>query len=137
MRGLWIGLGNPLRRDDGAASAALDRVGGSEHWRRMDRMQLTPEIAAELAGFDRVVFIDADAREGGQVLLEPVAEAAAEPLTHHSTPGSIVALARRLFGFTGIAQICRIPAVDFGYGEGLSPHAAVMAEEAARLLSRM
>ncbi len=101
----------------------------------MQRMQLTPEVAAELAGIDRVVFVDADPRESGRVQLAPVAEAEAEPLTHHSTPGGVVALARHLYGFTGVAEICRIPVADFGYGEGLSPHGEAMADLAAKLLS--
>jgi len=136
VRGLRIGIGNPLRRDDGVAAVALHRIPADDNWRSLELIQLTPEVAAEFTGFDRVVFVDADAGEGCGVLLEAITEAGSEPLTHHSTPAAVVALARCLYGFSGIAEICRIPAEDFGYGEGLSARAEAMAEEAARLLSR-
>lgn len=130
MSALLIGLGNVLRRDDGVAHAVLEAV----HAESRELAQLTPEIAAALPTYDRVIFIDADA-EGSELVIEPLDEAANPlPLTHISTPQEIVALSRALFGFRGRAFLCRIPVADFSFGEGLSPAAADFAAVAARKL---
>ncbi|MGD1070586.1 MAG: hydrogenase maturation protease [Bryobacteraceae bacterium] len=131
MPTLLIACGNTLRRDDGVAHqvlqllpAASGRVVRSVH-------QLTPELAQEIACFDLVVFLDADT-----ALLRPAIEpigalAQRSPLTHAATPAEIVALARTLFGFTGEALLCRIPARDFAFADALSPDGLKFAEQAA------
>ncbi len=132
MRTLLIAIGNVLRRDDGAASRALELLGGTRAV-----MQLTPEMAPEIATYDRVFFLDADVN-GGEPRIEPVtASAGAGPLTHSHTPAQVVQLAERLYGFRGAAFLCRIPGVDFGMGEGLSVIAEANATAAARLVRPM
>ena len=63
---LLIAYGNPLRRDDGAGHVLADRL--EKTWRgqglavqRLDVLQLTPELATEIAdpAVDLVVFADA------------------------------------------------------------------------------
>ncbi|HUA82507.1 MAG TPA: hypothetical protein VMB85_01515 [Bryobacteraceae bacterium] len=134
MRTLAIAIGNVLRGDDGVAHAALELV------EQMDRrwcFQLTPEHATEIAGYDAVVFIDADTG-AGQTMVEPLRESPLPPqVTHLWSPAEIVALARALFRFAGRAFVCRIPAEDFSAREQLSPRAAAHAQEAARQLTRM
>lgn len=106
MRPLAIAIGNSLRGDDGIAHTVIERLNVES----MAVTQLTPEIAAELAGHDPVIFIDADVR-ATTVEIDPVDERTCGPaLTHASTPGEIVALARALFGFAGRAFLCGIPA---------------------------
>lgn len=134
MRTLAIAIGNVLRGDDGVAHAALEQVA------QIDRrwcLQLTPEHAAEIAAYDVVVFVDADA-EAGDTVIETLRESQLPPqMTHIWSPAEIVALARALFRFTGRAFICRIPAEDFSASERLSPRAAAQACEAARQLTRI
>jgi len=127
MRTLLIAIGNPLRRDDGAAHRALELLGGTR-----SVMQLTPEIASEIALFDRVLFLDADVNPGEPRIERVVAEAAGT-FTHQLTPGAVVYLAGHLYGFRGEAFLCRIPGVDFGMGEGLSPIAESNVTAAVRL----
>jgi Ni,Fe-hydrogenase maturation factor len=56
-------------------------------------------------------------------------------LTHSFPPDALVALARRLYGFSGVAWLCRVPARAFGAGERLSAVAEASAHTAARLLA--
>lgn len=134
-RTLLLACGNRLRRDDGVAHAALALLPAAEGCETRSVLQLTPELAAEIAGYDKVIFVDAALSAIGP-LLEPLpAEPFTPPLTHVSEPGDIVALARALFAFTGDAYLCRIQAPDLSQGEGLSAGAAEAALQAAYRLS--
>jgi Ni,Fe-hydrogenase maturation factor len=132
MPALVIAIGNPLRRDDGVAHLVkAPRV------RQQSVLQLTPEISAELAPYRTVVFVDADVN-AEQVRIEPVQDAPGHSsLTHASRPSEVVALARALFGFSGRAYTCHIPAHDFSAGEGLSLAAQSLASDAAREIIRI
>jgi Ni,Fe-hydrogenase maturation factor len=128
MPALVIAIGNPLRRDDGVAH----RVPTPPGVEMRAVLQLTPEIAAEIAHYDTVVFVDADI-DASQVRVEPVDSAPSpSPLTHVSRPSEIVALARSLFGFAGEAYTCRIPVSDLSEGEELSRSTSQFADQAAR-----
>ena len=127
---LFIALGNPLRRDDGVAARVIKLL---QPTASRTMIQATPELAAEIAGARRVVFIDA-CTDGEQVQLHPLPESSSPALTHSLGPGAIVALSRRLYGFTGEAWLCRVPGEDFGVGEGLSETGECNAELAAQLL---
>lgn len=133
MNTLLIAIGNPWRRDDGVAAKVVELLGGIPGTRIIQAMQPTPEMAEEIAAADRVIWIDADV-EAGDVRLETLAEAGAAPVTHGVTAGEVVVLARRLYNFAGEALLCRIPVVDLGEGEGLSPQAAARCRRAVRLL---
>lgn len=134
MRTLIVASGNSLRGDDGVAHRVLELLDARAESRSV--LQLTPELAAEIANVDTVIFIDA-AVDGSVVTVEPVPRPTSPPaLTHVSNPSDIVALSAALFGFRGRALQCRIPVTDFAPGEGLSPYAENFAQEAARLLSQ-
>lgn len=137
MRTLLLACGNPLRGDDGVAHAALRLIEPSPHWSPRSVQQLTPELAEEIARFSRVVFLDADA-ESKALVIEPLrAFRPRSPLTHASTPEEVIALARALFGFSGEAFLCRIPAHDFTPGAPPAPGVLRSAEEAALQISRL
>jgi len=135
MRAVLIALGNTLRRDDGVAHRAIELLGPVRGATVIDRIQLSPEIAEDIAEAGTVVFIDADL-EAGETRIEPVAGpvARSSPLAHSVSPEEVLELSRRLFGFTGQAWLCRIPAQDFSAGEGLSELAERNAQVAAQLL---
>jgi hydrogenase maturation protease len=135
MRTLLLACGNPLRGDDGAAHEALRLIPPTPHHAAKAVQQLTPELAAEIARFSRVVFLDADAA-AEELIIEPLrATMPRSPFTHAATPEEIVALAGALFGFTGTAFVCRIPAGDFTAGESLGPGVLHLARDAARKVS--
>jgi len=125
---LVIGWGNPGRMDDGLGPAFIaavsetplpDVVLDSDY-------QLTMEDAAEVARYDRVLFVDADRRGPAPFSLrklEPSTDAASFS-THSVAPGAVLALARDLFDARPEAWILGIRGYEFDrFGEGLSPRA--------------
>jgi Ni,Fe-hydrogenase maturation factor len=134
MRRLLLSIGNPARRDDGVAHEVLKKLPESES---RSFLQLTPEVAAEIASYDVVVFIDADVQVGDLSIDEVDESTCPPPLTHAATPGQIVRLARSMFGFGGRALVCRIPVFDLSCEEGLSRRAALLPARAAAELERL
>lgn len=137
---LVIGYGNTLRSDDGAGPFVARALEGrvSAGTRVLDAHQLTPEMAIAISAAKRVVFVDAvDATRESEPLqsaprvtrLEP--EPGADPLNPHaSDPGSLLWLAKTLFGGAPEAWLVAIPGAEFGFGETLSPGAARASAEA-------
>lgn len=136
---LVIGYGNTLRSDDGAgpfvARALEGRVPAGT--RVLDAHQLTPEMAIDISVATRVVFVDAiDAtretapresapQESGPRVSRLEPEHGADPLNPHaSDPGSLLWLAKTLFGGAPEAWLVAIPGIEFGFGEDLSPGTA-------------
>jgi len=136
MSCLIVATGNPLRRDDGVAHAVAALFADDPRVALRRVLQTTPEIAAEIAGYDSVVFVDADLT-APSLMMGPVNESAlCTSLTHASTPPEIVALSRSLFGFAGTALLCRLPVDDLSSGEGLSRRAKESAALAVSELGR-
>lgn len=133
-RWLVLGYGNALRGDDGAGPELAARVAA---WNLPEVTalavpQLTPELAAHLAGCDGVVFVDA--RAGGEeVELTPlrVEPQPADP-GHLGRPAGLLALAHSVYGATPAAWVLTMPGVEFGLGTKFSPvtRAALDAAEA-------
>lgn len=141
---LVIGYGNTLRSDDGAgpfvARALEGRVPAGT--RVLDAHQLTPEMAIDISVATRVVFVDAvDAtretapretapresapQESGPRVSRLEPEPGADPLNPHaSDPGSLLWLAKTLFGGAPEAWLVAIPGIEFCFGEDLSPGTA-------------
>jgi hydrogenase maturation protease len=99
-RALAIGVGNPLRSDDGVGwhvvEVLMERAipgieGTTVH-------QLTPELAELLRNVERVAFIDAAVDEGpGRIgCRRVVAEPARLRGSHGMAPGELLGLAERL-----------------------------------------
>lgn len=129
-RGLiLISIGNPLRGDDGIAHRVLQQLGQDLACETRSVLQLTPELAAEIADYSTVIFLDADA-SATDLSIDPVLPPASPPsLSHIATPGEIVALSSALFGFRGRAFVCRIPAADFSPGETLGISSETLSSE--------
>jgi len=137
MRSLFISCGNTLRCDDGVAHEVLQLLPAAAQREVRSVQQLTPELAEEIAGFELVVFLDADAASL-RPAIEPIgAWAPRSPLTHVATPAEIVALSRALFGFTGKALICRIPARNFRFDDDLSADGIESAQQAVNELRKL
>jgi hydrogenase maturation protease len=139
---LVIGIGNPLRGDDGVGWHLAGTL--AEHSDLTIAMvhQLTPELAADLVNRSGVLFIDAwlaaaaDPAEEARPQLRPVASAPTGPGTsHHLEPGALVALADLLFGSRPAATILLVPAFAFPHGTAMSASQAALLPEARRLLS--
>lgn len=145
-RNLLIGIGNPLRGDDGVGRLLAEEWDdASESIRVRSVHQLTPELVADLAGVDRVLFIDAwlsPAAPAAPVLQRlpasaPSSVACGEAAlnSHHLTAAQLLTLARSLWNADPEAAMLRIPATDIAHGTRLSV-AMELQLPAARRLAR-
>jgi len=124
---LVIGLGHPLRRDDGVGLWVASRLPSTEDVKVVGAQDLTPELIPQVAAADLVIFVDA--RLGaGPVRWEPIRSANPPALTHAFTPHGLVAWAERLFGRAPEAWLVTVPARDLSLGEGLSSRTRRVAE---------
>ena len=131
---ILIAIGNTLRRDDGVAHRTLDLAGPLSGVSARHVIQLTPELALELAGAARVIFLDADPA-APEPRLEPVTPAAStSPIGHAMSPADLLSLARHWYDFGGQAWLCHIPAFDFSAGDSLTPEGEAAARAAAALI---
>ncbi|MBC7092583.1 MAG: hydrogenase maturation protease [Candidatus Acetothermia bacterium] len=124
---LVIGLGHPLRRDDGVGLWVASRLQGVEGLKVLGTQELVPELIPQVAVADLVIFVDA--RIGsGPVRWEPVHPGHRPALTHTFTPPGLLAWAEHLFGRAPEAWLVTVPARDLAFGEGLSPRTRRAAE---------
>ena len=132
---LILGWGNPGRVDDGLGPAFIEAISklAPQGYVLDSDYQLTVENAAEVASYDRVLFVDAD-RRGPEPFtmskLEPSASTASFS-THSVTPGAVLSLCRDLFDAAPEAWVLGIRGYEFDrFGEGLSPQARVNLDRA-------
>jgi hydrogenase maturation protease len=147
---LAIGVGNTLRRDDGAGPllvwelerwlrrrSALRRRGlvgrsspagqGLDGLRLLVRQQLTPDLAIDLALCSAVLFVDAWQADPGAVprlqalvCRDPLPGIDGPGLSHGLAPQGVLALAAGLYGVRPQAELLLLPVQDLGHGLGLS-----------------
>jgi hydrogenase maturation protease len=120
---LVIGYGNELRGDDGAGPRVARAVAdwGDPEVKALAVHQVAPELAAELAEAERVVFVDAAVDAGAVCWRHVPAAAGPVSLGHTSDPGWLLALAQALDGRAPAAWLVTIPAGRLGFGDILSP----------------
>ena len=123
-RTLLIGYGNTLRSDDGVgvrAAEALARSLPDAHLELRHELQL--ELAATIAQFDDVFFLDASGTGEREVRATPLVpeQHAWNTGSHTCSPGTLLALCASLYGrVPGRATLVTIPAENFAFGEELS-----------------
>lgn len=127
MTALVIGYGNPLRTDDGLGwhAAAVLALAHLDDTTVLQRHQLTPELAVDVADASLVVFVDARpaaAEDDREIRVEEV-EPHYGPLTwtHHLTPGELLALTALSGHAPPRAWLVTAPALCTDPGDGLSP----------------
>lgn len=132
---LVIGIGNPLRGDDGVGALLAEQVMGAVDARAVQ--QLTPELAAELARRDAVLFIDAwSAPAGARPQLQSIGPANASGDSHRLEPAGLLASSQALYGCAAEAQLLLVPAYAFGHGTALSAELRAVLPQARALLSQ-
>jgi hydrogenase maturation protease len=123
-RPLVIGIGNPLRGDDGAgwrlAEACSARMPDADV---VTCHQLTPELALRIHDASFVLFFDASATGvPGEITSRIVrAGGAGLPLTHHLDADELLALTAIVYGSAPAALLLTVAGGSFGFGEALSP----------------
>ncbi len=142
MTRLVIGIGNPLRGDDGVGWHLAGTLADHSDLTVAMVHQLTPELAADLVDRNGVLFIDAwlaaaaEPAGAARPQLLPVAAASSRPTSssHHLEPGALLALASLLFGSRPAATILLVPAFAFPHGTAMSASQRALLPEARRLL---
>jgi hydrogenase maturation protease len=141
VRCLILACGNTLRGDDGIGpflcAWAEERFAGEPGVRAISRFQWTPELAADVANADSVVFVDCSIeQEPGQFLLREITAAApAEVSTHHLGAAELLNLARELFqSAPQRACLLTIGAGSLEFGESFSPAVEAALPDAQALL---
>ena len=143
MRTLVIGYGNPSRQDDGVGLAVVNGLRASAGQRLLDEgedgfddlghaldtlflQQLSPELAETLIDYDHVVVVDAHFGSYPELVhraqLGPHGEAAI--VSHHFKPGTLLALARQLYGRAPSAELISVRGFAFDFTSELSPATA-------------
>lgn len=123
---LIIGIGNPLRSDDGLGSAVAQRLAddGGENCAIHTVHQLTPELAQWIAETKLVIMVDAS-REGepGTVCVRPVSPSTQPGAagTHDTKPEELTALTEAIYGHCPPVVIVSMTGANFSIGEQLSP----------------
>lgn len=120
---LVIGYGNTLRADDGAGRLVAERIEelGLARVRARPCAQLTPDLAAELAEAETVVFVDATVAPGREVRWRPLAPDDNCPVSSHAVdPRALLALARELYGHAPLAWLVTVPTEQMEVGTELS-----------------
>ena len=126
---LVIGIGNPLRGDDGVGALLAEQMGGRSV------QQLTPELAEELAQLEDVLFIDAWlAPATAEPQLTAIGPAAGAVESHRLEPAQLLAVSQALFGRMPRAHLLRVPAHAFDQGMELSPELQAALPSARALL---
>jgi hydrogenase maturation protease len=136
MRTLIIGYGSTLRGDDGIGPVVaewVERVVDEREVRVLVQHQLTPELAADLAEAELVIFVDAaENLRAGEVRVLRLMDAMATPREHsHSVdPAWLVYTARVLYGRAPRAYAVVVGGASFELSAGLSAAAMRGAHEA-------
>lgn len=135
---LVIGYGNPLRGDDAAGRYLVAQLATCYGARVscLSLHQLTPDLAADIAAVERVIFVDASSDVTlRQATLEPLLpSAAAGGSSHHLHPATLLALTQSLYGLCPTAFLLGLPAQSFDLSESLSVFAAQGVAEGFELL---
>jgi hydrogenase maturation protease len=126
MTVLVIGYGNTLRGDDGIGYQVAETIA---EWqlsqvRSIAVHQLLPELAADIAEVEMVIFVDAVVTVNPaqpDITITPLVAGGDENFsTHIITPQLLLGLTQKLYAATPDAYLLTIPAIDFTLGANLS-----------------
>jgi hydrogenase maturation protease len=123
---LVIGYGNTLRGDDGVGCLVAETIADWQlpQVRSIAVHQLLPELAADIAAVDIVMFVDAvgtSCLSPGIEITPLIADNNVAFSTHIVTPQLLLSLTQRLYFATPIAYLLTISAINFTLGSSLSP----------------
>jgi hydrogenase maturation protease len=149
---LLIGYGNPDREDDGVAwhilRALTIKLGLAAPESYEDEfplfesidfafyLQLTPEMAEEIASYEFVCFIDAHTGSIPESvrLIDVESEFQRSPFTHHLTPQSLLSLCETIYEKKPDAALLSVLGYRFLFTRQLSEETAALVPEAVDLI---
>lgn len=150
---LILGYGNPDRQDDGAAWHILAGLAGrlgrtAPQWPDATfepsaqdpslwfNLQLTPEMASDIARYERVCFVDTHTgnipKDLNFEILQPQFQNS--PFTHHMTPQSCLMLAETLYQARPESILVSVRGYQFGFGHDLSAQTQALVRQAVDIL---
>ena len=135
-RCLLIGYGNDLRGDDAVGRHVARAVSSWKlpHVEVLEPVQLTPELACDMAKVNQVIFVDADV-SANQVSLEEVNHRiTSTSMTHYCSPAQLHTLTKLLYGVAPQTFCLYLPIVSLELREDLSDKAQQSIKEALSLL---
>lgn len=131
---LVLGVGSSLRSDDAAGRCVVEAVAA----RRLPGVecrlvhQLTPELAADAAGRDLLVVVDASTAVREVTVAEVTGAAPGGALSHHLGVARLLDLVDHLgVGDRPAAITVEVPVEDLGLGFELAPRTAAAVQQAA------
>jgi hydrogenase maturation protease len=149
---LFIGYGNPDREDDGVAWHILrkvclrlglpapesyeDEFPSNERADFAFSLQLTPEMAEEIAVYDHVCFVDAHTGNiQEQVrLIRVESEFQRSPFTHHLTPQSLLSFCETIYNRKPRAALLSVRGYHFRFSRELSKETSTLLPQAVDLV---
>lgn len=120
---LVIGIGNTLAGDDGIGARAVQELRPRPGVRTLVVHQLTPELAEEVAGAARVIFVDAGLTGSEVEVSAPTAATAWPAVTHAVTAAELLGLTTAVYDYCPEAFAVTVPGHAFGAGTSLSEQA--------------
>ena len=124
---LIIGYGNVLRSDDGIGWHVTEHLATDTRFDGvtvLQRHQLTPELSLDISRADLVALVDASQdRAAGMFTVEraEASEGRASTWSHRMEPGTLVALARELYGHAPEVYVVSVGVASLDVGDRLSP----------------
>ena len=135
-----IGIGNTLRRDDGAGVAAARRIARTfPDAHVITAHGLQPEMSEAIAHCDTVLFIDASIRTSALSVTRVSAGSGATGSDVHAvTPEGMMTIAQQLYGSAPReALLLEIPAFECGFGERMSERTLRMVDSCVQLVAEL
>jgi hydrogenase maturation protease len=135
---LVIGIGNPLRGDDGVGPMIANQIA----WQQLPGVeaitvhQLVPELAEKLSQFPIVILIDAlqCTNLDAPVLRRIAGEAPASQFSHQLSPTQLLEMAKTVSGRAPDAWLLTVPVSHLDVGEKLSGVAITNSQLAIRMI---
>lgn len=140
MGSLVVGYGNDLRSDDGAGRVVADRISALELPGVSVRsvVQLTPELALEMAEVNTVIFVDASVEVSEITATEVTPDAQRQSaMSHFSTPERLLAMTAEVGTPPSQVLAISIPVTDIGLGMELTPMTAIGVDQAVAMVTEI
>ena len=144
-----IGYGNIYRADDGVAFVVINELRRQLGQKLLEEgdtgldeltgendsiflLQLVPEIMELLAGYNRIIFVDAHVGSDLEDLnCSPVsAQYISSSFTHHMTPSALLAFLKTMYQCEPEAHLVSICGYDFDFKPTLSPKVKALVQPA-------
>ena len=135
------GYGNPGRQDDGLGNLFVEKISewvqqeGFKNFKFDSNYQLNIEDAAEIAGFDIVIFVDASVEDIQDVVLDEITPKTKVEFSMHSVSASyVVQLCNDIYKESPRAYLLHIKGYEWEFREGITAGASENLQKALEFM---